>query len=499
MSRRSLGWAGLPVLGVLVIVLTSFFNVGASAAPSPLSTSPIKHVVEVMMENHTFDNLFGTFPGANGIPPGTTLPNPGAFFTSAPDVSPVTATPNEGDVQGAIDNSRAGEQMAMDYLPGQGYQMDNFTRYPFDQQSSTTEFPASTDPNLQYLAQHFTLEDNNFQPAIAASNTNIHYALTGSGNGWMFNNLQPGTSNATWFSILDQLDGAGMTSKIYYGFPDSQLSQYWFQMVPTDHTADVAPLGTLKSDLAGGNLPNFSLVRPDFSHYSEEPNEDIQEGDLWLGQIMQELVDSPEWSSTAIFVTFDEGGGFWDHVAPPVRTPFGYGTRTPTVVVSPFTPVGIDSRETTNVSILTTIEHLWGLKPLNTFTAQQNDFLPDFKFGQKVAAPTLPAVPTDTIEYLDSATALGVNAALTVNLQATTPEIKLDPAASGPVSLTVIPPRTGSVPAGFPSTVTMTQGVVPSFQTKFTTPGYYRIVATGPNNSQGFTTVDVGVNPNTLP
>lgn len=481
------------------MLLSGAFNAGAGAAQRPVLNAPIKHVVEILLENHTFDNLFGQFPGADGIPAGTTLPNPSAYFSSAPDVSPVYATPNEGDVQGSIDNSRPGEQMAMDYVPGQGYQMDNFTRYPFDGMSSITEFPAGMDPNLQYLAQHFTLADENFQPAIAPSNPNIHYALTGSANGWMYNNLQPGTSNATWNSIFDQLDGAGMTSKIYYGFPASQLSSYWYQMIPTDRTSDVAPLTQLSSDVASGNLPNFSLVRADYSHYDQEPPEDLTEGDAWLGQMVQQIVDSPEWSSTAIFVTYDEGGGFWDHVAPPVRTPYGYGTRTPTVVVSPYTPVGIDSQQTTNTSIPRFMESLWGLKPLNTFTAQQNDFTSAFKFDQKpAAAPKLPLVPTDTIGFYDSTTTPGVGKSFTVSLQANTTDLTLDSSASGPVSLTVIPPSGGSVPSGFPSSVTMAGGTV-SFQTSFATAGYYRIEATGPNNSQGWTTVDVGVSPNTLP
>jgi phospholipase C len=484
-------------MAALVVLLGGAFNVGAGASQRPILNAPIKHVVEIMLENHTFDNLFGQFPGADGIPAGTTLPNPGAYFTSEPDVAPVYATSNEGDVQGNIDNSRPGEQMAMDYQPGAGYQMDNYTRYPFDGMSSITEFPAAMDPNLQYLAQHFTLADENFQPAIAPSNPNIHYALTGSANGWMYNNLQPGTSNATWYSIFDQLDASGMTSKIYYGFPTA--SQYWYQMIPTDRTQDVAPLAQLGSDLASGNLPNFSLVRADFAHYDQEPPEDITQGDAWLGQMVQQIVDSSEWSSTAIFVTYDEGGGFWDHVAPPVRTPYGYGTRTPTVVVSPFTPLGIDSQQTTNTSILRFMEDLWGLKPLNTFTAQQNDFMSAFKFGQSpAAAPVLPVVPTDTINFNDSKVAPAPGSTFTVDLQATNVDIMLDPSVSGTVSLTVIPPSGVSVPSGFPSSVTMTGGNV-SFPASFSTAGYYRIEATGPDGSQGWTTVDVGVNPNTLP
>jgi phospholipase C len=110
--------------------------------------SPIKHVIEIMIGNHTFDNLFGSFPGADGIPANASFLNPNAYYDSAPNVSPVQATPNEGDVQGAINNSRVAEQMAMDYVPGRGYQMDHYTTFPQDGMSAITEFGPSFDPTV---------------------------------------------------------------------------------------------------------------------------------------------------------------------------------------------------------------------------------------------------------------------------------------------------------------------------------------------------------------
>jgi phospholipase C len=471
----------------------------ATVAASRANTTPIKHVVEIMLENHSFDNLFGDFPGADGIPAGTTLPNPNAYFTSEPAVSPVWATPNEGDIQGSIDNSRAGEQMAMDYQPGRGYQMDNYTRYPYDGMSSITEFGPGFDPNLQYLAREYELADQNFQAAIAPSNPNIHYALTGTANDWFYNNLQPGTSNATWPSVFKELDAAGLTSKLYYGLPQGTLGPYWEELFPQDRQSDATTDTQFYSDLASGSLPAFSMVRPDYSYYSEEPPEDITEGDAWLGQVIQAIASSPEWDSTAIFVTYDEGGGFWDHVAPPVKTPYGYGTRTPMVIISPYARHGVFSAQTTNMSVLSFVQHLWGLAPLSSLQARQNDLMSAFDFRQApLPAPQVPQAPADTIAFYDSTYAPGTGSTLTVNLQANTDALTLDPDASGTVSLTVIPPSGVSVPSGFPSTVTMTNGTV-SFKTSFKTSGYYRIEATGPDDSKGWTTVDVGVTPNTLP
>jgi phospholipase C len=100
---------------------------GAASAASAATVStaaspglPITHVIEIMIENHSFDNLFGKFPGADGIAANTSLLNPNAYYDSAPNVQPVWATPNEGDVGGALNNSTVVEQMAMDYQPGRG-------------------------------------------------------------------------------------------------------------------------------------------------------------------------------------------------------------------------------------------------------------------------------------------------------------------------------------------------------------------------------------------
>src|SRR5580704_1392780 len=89
----------------------------SAAVTANVPTVPVTHVIEIMIENHSFDNLFGKFPGADGIPAHTSLLNPNAYFDSAPTVTPVWATGNEGDVNGEINNSTVAEQMAMDYQP----------------------------------------------------------------------------------------------------------------------------------------------------------------------------------------------------------------------------------------------------------------------------------------------------------------------------------------------------------------------------------------------
>jgi phospholipase C len=149
MRRSTVMMAGLvPVLATMAAITSA---TAATTGPAPqaalasagMPDSPIKHVIEIMIENHTFDNLFGSFPGADGIPPTASFLNPNAYYDSAPNVSPVWATPNEGDVQGAINNSRVAEQMAMDYAPGRGYQMDHYS-WPTTTSSRSSRRPSRT-------------------------------------------------------------------------------------------------------------------------------------------------------------------------------------------------------------------------------------------------------------------------------------------------------------------------------------------------------------------
>ena len=211
--------AGSVSLAVLLPVLAAGTSASAVTAASP--RSPIKHVIEIMIENHSFDNLFGKFPGADGIPANTSLLNPDAYYDSAPAVRPVWATPNEGDVGGALNNSTVVEQMAMDYQPGRGYLMDHYTVFPQDGMASITEFGPQFDPDEQYLASAYELADHNFQPVIAPTQPNVMTALNGTDHGWVYNNLEPGPAQP-WNSIFDELTAHGHSWKIYYALPPAR-------------------------------------------------------------------------------------------------------------------------------------------------------------------------------------------------------------------------------------------------------------------------------------
>jgi phospholipase C len=365
----------------------------------------------------------------------------------------------------------------MDFRPGRGYLMDRFTDPPFSVQAITT-FGLGFDPDLRYLAGAYELGGRNFQPVVGPTGPNVMMALTGTAHGR--------------HSIFDELTAHGRTWRIYYALPRWVLrGTVWEQIIPPGHARDLTTASRFFTDLARGRLPAFSFVRPGFG-YSEEPREDIGQGDAWLGQLVSAIARSRYWRSTSIFITYDEGGGFWDHVGPPRAR--GYGTRVPLVIVSPWARRGACWPRSTSMSILSFMQHLWNLPPLTSLNARHNDLLGAFDFHQRaLPPPRLPVAPADTIGFHGRNDLLEVKSPragrwLRINLVAETGGLALDRALSGPVKLSLVPPA--GVTAAFPAAAVLAGGRA-SLRVRFPVAGYYRIRADGPHGSLGWTTVFV--------
>jgi phospholipase C len=380
--------------------------------------------------------------------------------------------------------------------------MDHFQMLPANGMASITEFGPQFDPDQQYLAQHYELADQNFQQEIAPTQPNVMTALNGTSHGWYFNNTNP-SDTQPWNSIFDELAGTGRTWKIYYALPLSVLGgSLWQKIVPQNEENDIVGGDQFFSDIASGGLPDFSFVRPGVG-YSGEAEEDLGNPDAWIGQLVNAVAHSQYWDSTAIFVTYDEGGGFWDHVAPPVKN--DYGTRTPMTIISPYATQGVYHKETTNVSILSFMQKLWGLAPLTSLNAQQNDLMSAFNFDQApLPAPDVPVSPPDTLGFhapggiLTDIGEPGPGKAVSINLEAETPGLSLDSGVNGPVQLSYTPPPGVSLPSDLPTSVTLSGGQA-NFSLTFPAAGYYRVAASGPAGSLGWVTVDVGTTPATAP
>jgi phospholipase C len=135
--------------------------------------------------------------------------------------------------------------------------------------------------------------------------------------------------------------------------------------------------------LASGRLPAVSFVKP-YGLDNEHPGyTDLVTGENHVAQLIDAVRASPHWNHTAIIITYDENGGFWDHVAPPVADRWGPGSRVPAIVISPFARKGhVDHHRYDTTSILALIEHRWGLAPLSSRDAAADPLSGAFDFGQ---------------------------------------------------------------------------------------------------------------------
>jgi len=186
---------------------------------------------------------------------------------------------------------------------------------------------------------------------------------------------------------------AGGWNAALAGMPDAGGDEYQFHHQPFVYFANYAD-GTpgraahLKDETdflaaaKAGNLPAVSFVKPSGMD-NEHPNyTDVITGELHAEDLINAVRNGPDWSDSVIVVTYDENGGFWDHVPPPKGDMWGPGTRVPAIIISPFAKQGyVDSTVYETTSITALIEHRWGLAPLGTRDANDADLSNAFDFG----------------------------------------------------------------------------------------------------------------------
>lgn len=336
---------------------------------SPGARTQVRHVVEIMMENHAFDNLFGKFPGAIGLPVNVSLPNGSGGYAhpywiqgdSTPDVPHDRATEiadlDNGRMDGFVEENRLVNPATAPELP-MGY------------------YNATQIGGYWSLAREFTLCDMYFAPVLGPTDPNRLYAIAGDSAG-MTSNQFP-SNGVTLTTIFDQLSGSGLPWKYYYQpapYLPIPLEVSPLRDTPAE-TQNVVPLSSLLADIEGGNLPAVTFVDPSDSNLSEHPPNNVTAGELWSLSVISAIEASPAWNSTAIFLTWDEGGGFYDGVVPPMVDSLGDGFRVPMIVISPFSQGhGIDSTVFDHTSVLKFIEENWGLPYLNSRIAGANSMM----------------------------------------------------------------------------------------------------------------------------
>jgi phospholipase C len=160
----------------------------------------------------------------------------------------------------------------------------------------------------------------------------------------------------------------------------------WFANVKAGHMRDAADL---LDDARAGKLPAVSFIKATGMHDEHPADSAPNWGEAWVKRLLTAIGDSPSWAKTAIVITYDEGGGFWDHVAPPTTDAYGPGTRIPALLISPWARRGyIDHRSADTTAILALIEARFGLKPLQSRDAAAYNLLAGLDFTQQPRAPS---------------------------------------------------------------------------------------------------------------
>jgi phospholipase C len=445
-------------LGVIATAVASAGTVAfvSASASSGEADTPIKHVVVIMQENHSFDNVLGKLcvddKRCDGSLVGTLHTGARIALHRSPNYVPY------------VDHTVKAQIKAVD-----GGKMDGFdtlgTCNALTHYRCFAYYDETQIPNLAHLARQFALSDRSFSPGSAPS-WGGHLAMVMPDNGWrngwgapyQFDGFigdnpshisgapTPGpgwgcdskrddqwkaspTASPIWQpscipdpagngpyrashvahvdTVLDSMDAANVSWKIY-GTTNKADSSYIWSVCPSfaqclEHQrSDFVSRGSLRTDALAGALPAVSFVVPN-NAVSQHNNDYMTQGDNTIGADVSAIMRGPDWQSTAIFITYDDCGCFYDHVSP--NTPVtGWGIRVPMVIVSPFAKPGFtDSTPTSSTGgILAFIEHTFGL-PAIANEGSLYDFSNSFTFSSGTTT-TVSQSTTSTTDTTTSTT-----------------------------------------------------------------------------------------------
>ena len=343
--------------------------------PSP-QNSGIEHIVVVVMENRSFDHFLGWLPDADGQQAGLQFIDaagaPHSTYNLAPDF---TGCPHPDP-----DHSYNGSRAEYD-----GGKMDGFLRAGSNDIFSVGYYVEQDLPFFNALARNYTTLDRYFCSILGPTFPNrlfVHSANT--------DRLTDSPDLTDLPTIWDRLAEASVSAKYYYS--NVPFTSLW----GVKYLGITAGYKQFLSDAANGQLPAVSFVDPAYTvtdldvGNDDHPHSDVRRGDAFLAQTFQAVASGPAWASTVFIVTFDEWGGFFDHVAPPrAAEPAGdpdtdvvngktlLGLRVPVVIASPFTlgdpqQPRVEHAVFDHTSILKLIEWRWGLAPLTARDASSD-------------------------------------------------------------------------------------------------------------------------------
>jgi phospholipase C len=418
----------------------------STSAPITPGKNPIKHVIFLIKENHTFDNYFGKYPGADGATRGKTLacddgyaPGPTVPLTPAPyqyphdlghAFAPGLTAINGGAMDGfncvAYGDDLTGyTQYSRKTLPAYWALADRFVladhfftsmygptfpehlytvaaqSYGIVDNKTTIDTPGNYCDDPSEHTRRFPIEDLTTKDTKTIMDLEDHF-LDDPANPYEIYSYWVDTPTCINIKVLpDQLEKEGVSWK-YYAMPNQwmnalQAIKHVRSGPMWDHVQDPS---TILTDLEDDQLPAVSWLIPPEGNPNEHPGGGVNicEGENWTVEYLNAVFRSKAWKSTAVVIVWDDFGGFYDHVVPPHYDVMGLGPRTPALIVSPYTVAGdnadggaIDSTVYEFSSVLRFIEDLHGLQPMTDRDAQASPLAGAFDFTQppRLAYPRL--------------------------------------------------------------------------------------------------------------
>jgi phospholipase C len=344
---------------------------GAAVAAAPFLTAQpganqVEHVVVCMMENRSFDHLFGWLPNASGTQAGLsyldTDGNSHATFPLAPDFT--------GCDYDDPDHSYSGGRLEYD-----NGKMDGFLQPASNSVYAIGYYQEKDLPFRAALARNFTTCDRYFPSILGPTFPNRIFQYAG-----QTDRLDDDLSFCTLPTIWDNLQAKGVSHKYY--FNNLPILALW----GLKYLSIANYYSDFLSDCAAGTLPSVSFVDPSFTLIEnlaedDHPHSDVRNGDAFLAQTFQAVSSSPNWPNTVFIVNFDEWGGFFDTIVPPraiapndvdtdlVDGKALLGIRVPCIIASPWTKgnpanPSVNSTVFDHTSVLKLIETIWDVPPL---------------------------------------------------------------------------------------------------------------------------------------
>ncbi|MDF3143071.1 MULTISPECIES: alkaline phosphatase family protein [unclassified Streptomyces] len=408
----------LAVFAVVAALLGAVGPVGiARAQTEPEPTTPIRHFVFLMQGGRTFDNYFGTFPGADGLPPGacqprsTDDPSQGCVRPFAlHGTTPTPLSPTRSIIAAQLDRGR----------------MNGFvSAYTAQGRDGSTAMGHYDDRDLPFswaAARHGVLFDRFFSA--------VPYGIAAERSYWVSgapvrggDTVPPG-GYGNRPTIFDRLQQAGISWKFYVeGYRPHETFRTPGSTQPirapllgyarfVDDPAlrgRIADLGQYYRDLDNGTLPSVAYIATNGS--AERSARSLPAGQKLIRSLATQLAVSRYWDSSALLWSYDSSGGWYDHVRPPRAADGPRGLRVPAVLISPYARQGhIDHTVLDSTAALRFIEDNWRLKPLARRDATSASIVGAFDFGSGPRAPEVLPVqpPRRPVGQVDSAAVYGV-------------------------------------------------------------------------------------------